>query len=171
MYEAVVMDGSGGVFGSGKITCRWFNMPYIHKLVASGHEVIVYGKVKESNGRLIIDHPEFEIIRECEAAGESIHLERIVPIYRNVSGFSQRRLREIMHLLLLRCDPESLAARAGTGEQVGRIRVGQAGSKERVVFDNVIGDYVDPTGAASPTRVGIIHYSKDAVHIVPGRPQ
>jgi ATP-dependent DNA helicase RecG len=31
-YEAVVMDGSGGVFGSGKITCRWFNMPFIHKL-------------------------------------------------------------------------------------------------------------------------------------------
>jgi ATP-dependent DNA helicase RecG len=34
-YEAVVMDGSGGVFGSGKITCRWFNMPFIQKLVAT----------------------------------------------------------------------------------------------------------------------------------------
>ena len=47
-YEAVVMDGSGGVFGSGKITCRWFNMPFIHKLVATGQEVVVYGKVKDS---------------------------------------------------------------------------------------------------------------------------
>ena len=34
-YEAIVMDGSGGVFGSGKVTCRWFNMPFIHKLVAN----------------------------------------------------------------------------------------------------------------------------------------
>ena len=105
-YEAVVMDGSGGLFGSGKVTCRWFNMPFIQKLVASGHEVIVYGKVKETGGRLVIDHPEFEILREYE--GPSIHLERIVPIYRNVAGISQRRLREIIHLLLHQVDPESL---------------------------------------------------------------
>jgi ATP-dependent DNA helicase RecG len=107
-YEAVVLDGTGGVFGSGKITCRWFNMPFIHKLVAAGQEVIVYGKVKDSNGRLIIDHPEFEILREDDEPGESIHLERIVPIYRNIAGLAQRRLREIMHLLLVQCDPASL---------------------------------------------------------------
>jgi ATP-dependent DNA helicase RecG len=107
-FEAVVLDGTGGVFGSGKITCRWFNMPFIHKLVAAGQEVIVYGKVKDSNGRLIIDHPEFEILREDEAPGESIHLERIVPIYRNIAGLAQRRLREIMHLLLVQCDAASL---------------------------------------------------------------
>ena len=62
-YEVIVMDGSGGVFGSGKVTCRWYNMPFIQKLVATGHEVILYGKVKDANGRLVIDHPEFEIIR------------------------------------------------------------------------------------------------------------
>ena len=67
-------------------------MPFIHKLVAAGQEVIVYGKVKDSNGRLIIDHPEFEILREDDEPGESIHLERIVPIYRNIAGLAQRRL-------------------------------------------------------------------------------
>ena len=107
-YEAIIMDGSGGVFGSGKITCRWFNMPFIQKLVAVGHEVSIYGKVKDSNGRLIIDHPEFEILREEDEA--SIHLERIVPIYKNISGIAQRRLREIIHLLLLQIDPATLAA-------------------------------------------------------------
>lgn len=107
-YEAVILDGTGGVFGSGKITCRWFNMPFIQKLVAAGQEVIVYGKVKDSNGRLIIDHPEFEILREDEEPAESIHVERIVPIYRNISGIAQRRLREIMHLLLVQCDPATL---------------------------------------------------------------
>jgi ATP-dependent DNA helicase RecG len=109
-YEAVVMNGEGGVFGSGKITCRWFNMSFIHKLVAAGQEVIVYGKVKDSNGRLIIDHPEFEILREDDEAMESIHIERIVPIYRNIAGIAQRRLREIIHMLLLQCDPATLAA-------------------------------------------------------------
>ena len=107
-FEAVVMDGSGGVFGSGKITCRWFNMAFIHKLVATGQEVVVYGKVKDSNGRLIIDHPEFEILREDDPDEESIHLERIVPIYRNLAGIAQRRLREIIHLLLLQTDPATL---------------------------------------------------------------
>jgi ATP-dependent DNA helicase RecG len=111
-YEAIVMDGSGGVFGSGKVTCRWYNMPFIHKLVATGHEVILFGKVKDSNGRLVIDHPEFEIIRE-EDAGASIHLERIVPIYRNIAGLAQRRLREIMHLLLLQTEPASLEITTG----------------------------------------------------------
>ncbi|MEI8343102.1 MAG: ATP-dependent DNA helicase RecG, partial [Verrucomicrobiota bacterium] len=106
-YEAVILDGSGGVFGSGKITCRWFNMPFIQKLVAVGHEVSIYGKVKESNGRLIIDHPEFEILRDDDEA--FIHLERIVPIYKNVSGIAQRRVREIIHLLLLQVDAASLA--------------------------------------------------------------
>lgn len=105
-YEAVVMDGSGGLFGSGKVTCRWFNMPFIQKLIACGHQVIVYGKVKESAGRLVIDHPEFEILREDE--GPSIHLESIVPVYRNIAGISQRRLREIVNLMLRQVDPESL---------------------------------------------------------------
>jgi hypothetical protein len=72
---------------------------------------------------------------------------------------------------VLTADPEALAARAGTGTQVGRTPVGQPGSRERVVFDDVIGDYVDTSGAAAPTRVGIIHYSRDGIHIVPARPQ
>ncbi|WAC21208.1 ATP-dependent DNA helicase RecG [Luteolibacter sp. SL250] len=107
-YEAVVLDGTGGVFGSGKITCRWFNMPFIQKVIATGHDVIVYGKVKDQNGRLIIDHPEFEVVKDDDSSA-SIHIERIVPIYRNISGISQRRLREIIHLLLLQIDPASLA--------------------------------------------------------------
>jgi filamentous hemagglutinin len=72
---------------------------------------------------------------------------------------------------VLTADPEALAPRAGTGTQVRRTPVGQPGSLERVVFDDVIGDYVDKSGAAAPTRVGIIHYSRDGIHIVPARPQ
>jgi ATP-dependent DNA helicase RecG len=91
-YEALVIDGQGGVFGSNKITCRWFNMPFLAKMLAAGHEVIVYGKVKDIKGKLVIDHPEFEIIRDD--GGESIHVDRIVPIYKNITGIAQRRLRE-----------------------------------------------------------------------------
>jgi RHS repeat-associated protein len=72
---------------------------------------------------------------------------------------------------ILRADPEALASRAGSGQQVGKIPVGQPGSKERVVFDDIIGDYVDSAGDTFPTQVGIIHYGKSGIHIVPGRPQ
>ena len=75
-------------------------MPFMSKVIAAGHQVIAYGKVKEQSGRLIIDHPEIEIIREDEDETETIHLNRIVPIYKNISGLNQRRLREIIHTLL-----------------------------------------------------------------------
>ncbi|MGL4401279.1 MAG: ATP-dependent DNA helicase RecG [Luteolibacter sp.] len=104
-YEVIVMDESGGVFGSGKITCRWFNMPFMKNLVATGHEVVVYGRIKEANGKLLADHPEIEVIRDEDA---SIHLERMVPIYRNISGIAQRRLREIIYSLISQIDPQSL---------------------------------------------------------------
>jgi ATP-dependent DNA helicase RecG len=100
-YEAVIMDGSGGVFGSGKITCRWFNMPFMSKVIAAGQQVIAYGKVKEQGGRLIIDHPEIEVV--SDDGEETIHLNRIVPIYRNISGINQRRLREIIHAVAADC--------------------------------------------------------------------
>lgn len=98
-FEAVLMDESGGVFGSGRVTCRWFNMPFIHRYLAVGQELVVYGKVKEHSGRLLMDHPEFEVLREDAEGDAAIHVDRIVPIYRNVSGVSQRQLRETLHRL------------------------------------------------------------------------
>ena len=106
-YEAVVMDGSGGVFGSGKITCRWFYMPFMSKVIAAGQEVIAYGKVKEQAGRLIIDHPEIEVV--SDDGEETIHINRIVPIYKNIPGLNQRRLREIIHIALQSADPATLS--------------------------------------------------------------
>ena len=105
-YEAIILDGKGGVFGSNKITLRWFNMPFLSKMLAAGHEVIVYGKVKDQKGKLVIDHPEFEILRDDD--GTSIHIDGIVPIYKNISGIAQRRLREIMHTLLRRVRAETI---------------------------------------------------------------
>lgn len=96
-YEAIIMDGAGSVFGSGKVTCRWFNMPFMSKVIAAGQQVIAYGKVKEQGGRLIIDHPEIEVIDDIGET-ETIHLNRIVPVYKNISGINQRRLREAIYL-------------------------------------------------------------------------
>ena len=54
---------------------------------------------------------------------------------------------------------------AGAGEWIGT-------NKERVNFGKVIGQYIDPaTNEAVETTVGIIHYSKTGVHIVPAQPK
>ena len=105
-HEAVIEDEACGGFS--RLTCRWFNMPYINKVIAAGQEVVLYGKPKESKGRIVIDHPEFEVMKED--AELSLHLERIAPIYRNVNGIPQRRLREIIHRILELVDPESLTS-------------------------------------------------------------
>ncbi|TXC84870.1 polymorphic toxin type 50 domain-containing protein [Paraburkholderia azotifigens] len=69
-------------------------------------------------------------------------------------------------------DPQELVDHfAGTGQPANNVAPGQPRSRERVNFGSVIGNYVDPvTGDQVPTTNGIIHYRKDGVHIVPGRP-
>ncbi|WP_208642061.1 polymorphic toxin type 50 domain-containing protein, partial [Citrobacter gillenii] len=72
---------------------------------------------------------------------------------------------------VLTVDPQSLLPKLGTGQQVGKVDVGLAGSKERIDFGKPIGNFVDKdTGLTVPTTKGIVHYGKDGAHIVPARP-
>jgi len=106
-YYEVVLEAPGEqIFSGGTVACRWFNMPFVSRMVAVGHEVIVYGRVKDVGGRMVIEHPEFEIV---SGAGSSLHLDRIVPIYKGISGIPQRRLRELIAEVLENVSAESLA--------------------------------------------------------------
>jgi filamentous hemagglutinin len=70
-------------------------------------------------------------------------------------------------------DPQSLLSeRAGTGSPVNSTPIGEPGSKERVDFGEIIGDYRDPvTGSATSTSKGIIVYDRQGnAHIIPARP-
>jgi ATP-dependent DNA helicase RecG len=109
-FEVVVLEGGNSALASNKITCRWFNMPWMKNLLAAGHEVILYGKPKEYQGKIIMDHPDFEIEGDLDEGEQSIHLERIVPIYKGISGIPQRRQREYTYQLLKKINPASLAA-------------------------------------------------------------
>lgn len=106
MYEVVVKSENASAFSDGTIICRWFNMPYISNMLIVGHEIVFFGKPKDVAGKLVIDHPDFEIIKDT--SDESVHVERIVPVYRNVSGIIQRRLREIIYRLVKEVDEDSL---------------------------------------------------------------
>ena len=70
-------------------------------------------------------------------------------------------------------DPQGLLDRwAGTGQPINDIPIGRPGSKERVDFGRIIGDYVDPaTGMAIRITRGIIAYDRRGrAHIIPARP-
>lgn len=121
VYEVVVQAGNEVGFGENSITCRWFNAPYIANILAVGHEIVLYGKPKDVNGKLVVDHPEFEVIKDGEESRESVHVERIVPVYKNISGIAQRRLREIVFLLLERVDGESLVGEFTVDESYPRM--------------------------------------------------
>ena len=114
-YQVVIQEGGDGIFSQERITCRWFNLHYIHKMLMVNREVIIYGKIKELQGKCIMEHPEFEIT-DGEENPQSIHLGRIVPIYRTFSGIPQRRFREIFWQLIEELQKKKKSLRLGLGE-------------------------------------------------------
>jgi filamentous hemagglutinin len=70
-------------------------------------------------------------------------------------------------------DPQRLLDRhAGTGQPVNNVPIGLPGSKERVDFGTIIGEYIDPeSGRPAATSRGIIVYDRRGhAHIIPARP-
>lgn len=104
-----------------RLLLRWFNMPYVAKLLAVGMNLSVFGKVKEYAGKLTMSNPDFEVMDDEEIANRlvekamgncpdevippaadcvCVHTQRIVPIYRGISGMVPRRFRELVYHLL-----------------------------------------------------------------------
>ena len=80
------------------IVCRWFNLHYVQKMIATGQRLVVFGKPKLRGKRICIDHPEFEVIENDDEI--SIHFRRITPIYPATEGLSQRVLRGLIYRTL-----------------------------------------------------------------------
>jgi ATP-dependent DNA helicase RecG len=90
-YEATIEEVGGGALAR-RITCRWFNMPYVAKMIATGMQMVAYGRAKARGKRLYLDFPEFEMIEDESDA--LIHLNRIVPVHPGGEGVTPRKLRE-----------------------------------------------------------------------------
>ena len=109
-----------------RILLRWFNMPYVAKLLATGMNISAYGKVRYYAGIPTMANPEFEVTDDEEAGQqlaeaalgnpvsqassgpiETVHTARIVPIYRAVGGIPPRRYRELVWQLLSALPPDA----------------------------------------------------------------
>jgi len=92
VFEAVVRH-AGGLLGQ-QLTLKWWNMPFMSRVLAEGQELIVYGMIKDSKGRLSMSHPEYEIVKGgADDDAEQIHTGRITPIYRLRGAMTQKALR------------------------------------------------------------------------------
>ncbi|MDO8662856.1 MAG: ATP-dependent DNA helicase RecG [Candidatus Omnitrophota bacterium] len=79
---------------TGRVTCVWFNQPYLKEYFKPESEVILYGKVEVYGSRLQMSNPEFEMISDETDAQLSVG--RLVPVYSLPAGFSQRTLRRLI---------------------------------------------------------------------------
>ncbi len=93
-FEATIEAADGGAL-SNPIVCRWFNLPFIHKLIAVDQQIVVFGKTKTSGKRLVMDHPDYEIL-DTDGSDQQIHMDRITPIYPLRDGVSQKMLRKVL---------------------------------------------------------------------------
>jgi RecG-like helicase/REP element-mobilizing transposase RayT len=97
IFEATLEESQANAL-SEPIICRWFNLHYVQKMIATGQRLVIFGKPKLRGKRICIDHPEFEVIENDEEI--SIHFRRITPIYPATEGLSQRILRSLIYRAL-----------------------------------------------------------------------
>ncbi|MDE2027909.1 MAG: ATP-dependent DNA helicase RecG [Candidatus Omnitrophica bacterium] len=82
---------------SGRISCVWFNQPYLVNIFKEDQEIVLYGKVDIFSKRLQMVVPDFELISKED---RSLNMGRIVPIYPLTKGISQRYLRKLIDTCL-----------------------------------------------------------------------
>ena len=109
IFEATLQEPKSNVL-SEPVVCRWFNLHYVQKMIATGQRLVVFGRPRLRGKRICMDHPEFEVIENDEEI--SIHFRRITPIYPATEGISQRVLRSIIYRLLNEISDELLEAPA-----------------------------------------------------------
>ncbi len=97
IFETTLQESQANAL-SEPLVCRWFNLHYVQKMIATGQRIVVFGKPRLRGKRICMDHPEFEVIENDEEI--SIHFRRITPIYPATEGLSQRALRSIAYRLL-----------------------------------------------------------------------
>jgi len=79
---------------NGRLVCRWFNQHYIQRMLATGQEIVIFGRPKVFRNRIYMDHPEFEVVED--EGEQNIHMGRITPVYPLTEGVRQRALRALL---------------------------------------------------------------------------
>lgn len=105
IFEATLQESNANAL-SQPLVLRWFNLHYVQKMIATGQQLVVFGKPRLRGQRLCMEHPEFEVIENDDEI--SVHFRRITPIYPATEGLSQRVFRGLIHRALEDLDDASV---------------------------------------------------------------
>lgn len=95
MQSATLVDETGS------ITASWFNNPYIVKRLKNGESYLFSGQVGVSKkGQIFLTQPIVEDIDK-----ESIHTNRLVPVYSNIPGLVPTVLRKLQKEIIDNVEP------------------------------------------------------------------
>ena len=87
--------------GTGLLSAKWFNQPYLERYFRVGQRVILTGRPRPNpygGPRYQMESPHYEVIDRL--GDELIHSGRIVPIYHETKGLSSRAIRALMRRTL-----------------------------------------------------------------------
>jgi ATP-dependent DNA helicase RecG len=86
IIEVIISDGTAG------LRLSFFNQPWLSNRFKSGDAISVSGKVDQYLGRLVMNGPDWEPVEV-----ESLHTNRIVPVYSLTERITQKWLRNVMN--------------------------------------------------------------------------
>ena len=115
LFELVVRDDSAAV------NVVFFNQPYLRNVFHDGQYVVLFGRAERDtytrSFRLQFRNPEYEIVADDEE--RTIHVGRVVPVYRKLGPLTGRQLRALLYPVAAGMAaapdplPEALARRLG----------------------------------------------------------
>ncbi len=125
LFEATFRDGSGET-----LLAKWFHAEYLAHVLEPGLKVALFGKVEFDpySGRLVMLHPEYEILSAADEAEAGLHTGRIVAIYEAAGKITTRVFRTLIHRVLETLKPvpdplpETVRRRLGLVERWAAIR-------------------------------------------------
>jgi ATP-dependent DNA helicase RecG len=85
VIETIIGDGTGA------LRLSYFNQPWLANRFKQGDAISVSGKVDQYLGRLVMNSPDWESVEV-----ESLHTNRIVPVYSLTERINQKWLRNLM---------------------------------------------------------------------------
>lgn len=84
IQQALVSDRTG------QIDVTWYNQPFLIQALPIGSQVALAGAVKTYRHKLILEAPDYEVVRGDKPL---VHTGRLVPIYPETEGLSSKWLR------------------------------------------------------------------------------
>jgi ATP-dependent DNA helicase RecG len=141
IVEVIISDGTGA------LRISWFNQPWLANRLSEGLPISVAGKIEQYLGRLVLNNPDWELVDT-----ESLHTNRIAPVYALTANVTQKWLRQLMAQVVNYwapkvSDPLPAAARQaaglyGLGEAIHQAHFPDSQetlkkARERLAFDEI----------------------------------